>query len=107
MTFRDEVIVQSKTATTDTQLGRSLVWATFATIRANVRAQASNETKENARVTTVTSYEVETRYRPDITTAMRLSWTPYGGSAKQLKIVGLRINPGRPAYMLLDCQEAA
>jgi SPP1 family predicted phage head-tail adaptor len=105
--FDQRVVVQSKTASTDTQLGRSVSWGTFATIWAKVRVTGSSETKENERVTTLTTYEVETIYRSDITTAMRLSWTPFRGSAKELKVVGQRINPARPGCMFLDCQEAA
>lgn len=105
--LRDVVTVQSRTTTTDSQGGRSASWSTFATIRAAVRAGSAGESKENERVTSVTGYEVETRYRSDITTVMRLSWTPYSGSAKSLQIVGVRVKPGRPDYMLIDCEEAA
>lgn len=105
--LRDRVIVASKSTSTDSQLGRSQSWATTATIWAAVRVTGASEVQENNRVTTVTSYEVEARYRADITPAMRLSWTPYGGSAKTLRITGVRVKPGRPDYMLIDCQEAA
>ena len=105
--FRDRVTVESKTTSTDTQLGRSQSWSTTATIWAAVRVTSATEVQENHRVTTVTSYEVATRYRTDITPAMRLSWTPYGGSAKTLRITGVRLQPGRPDSMLIDCQEAA
>lgn len=106
--LRDRVTVQSKTQVTDAQLGRSTSWGTFATIWADVRYAGSSETRENDRVTTVTNYEVEARYRTDITSVMRLSWTPFRGSAKTLRIVGgPRVKPGRPERMLIDCQEAA
>lgn len=105
--MRDRVTVASKTPSTDSQLGRSQSWATTATIWAAVRVTGASEVQENNRVTTVTTYEVATRYRADITPAMRLSWTPYGGSAKTLRITGVRLQQGRPTTMLIDCQEAA
>lgn len=106
--LRDRVTVKSKSTATDTQLGRSSAWTTtLATIWAAVRVTGASEPEENGRVTTVTSYEIEARYRADITTTMRAFWTPYHGSEKTLQITGIRPKPGRPERMLIDCQEAA
>lgn len=105
--LRDRVTVKSKSTVTDTQLGRAVSWGTFDQIWVSVRVTGASEPEENGRVTSVTNYELEARDRQDITTAMQIQYTPYRGSAKTLKITGIRPKPGRPERMLIDCQEAA
>lgn len=98
--LRDRVVVQSKsTAAGPVSL------TTVATVWASVRPLSAGEGLQTEAVRSTVQYEVEIQYRVDVTATMRLSWTPYGGSAKTLQINGVRIAPGRPQRLLLDCAE--
>ena len=76
------------------------VWA--AVVAAN--ATESLELREAIGSTAV--YTVTTYYRADVTPKMRLSWTPYKGSAKTLEIRGVQPTPDR-AFLTMTCSEGA
>lgn len=100
--------VQSKTTSTDTQLGRSVTWSTYATIWGSVRAVSAGEQQQTEAITAKVRYEVESHYRTDILPTMRLQWTPFrASSARTLQINGVRIAPGRPERIVMDCEEVA
>lgn len=103
----DEVVVQQNTTSADTQGGRSSSWGTLATVWANVRAARANEQQQAQAMGSHVEYAVTIRYRQDVTPAMRLSWTPYGGSAKTLQIHGVYPIDGRREFLLLTCGEVA
>lgn len=103
--MRERLTVQSKTTVADTQLGRSSSWATLTTIWAAVRPLSAGESLQTDAVTAKVRYEVETHYRTDITTVMRLSWTPFRASARTLQINGIRLASGRPDRIVMDCEE--
>ena len=105
--LRDRVAILQDTKSADTQGGRSASPSTLATVWANVRALNAGERLQAQAIGSNVAYEVEVQYRTDITPQMRLSWTPYLGSAKTLQIVGHRMKPGRPERLLLDCAEVA
>ncbi len=98
--MRDRITIQSKS----TGAG-AVSWSTVATVFAYVRALSAGEGLQTEAVRSTVQYEVAIRYRADVTATMRVSWTPYAGSAKTLQILGVRISPGRPDYLLLDCAE--
>lgn len=105
--MRDRVTIQQKTTTTDTQLGRSVSWGTLATVWANVRPwpRAGGETIRAQAITAQMDYEVEIRYRADVTPTMRVLWTPYDGSQKTLEIFEATPKDGRRERLLLQCSE--
>lgn len=101
----DRVVIQSKTPTPDSQGGRSVSWGTFATVWAHVRAARASEQEQAQAVGSHVDHAVTIRYRADVTPSMRLSWTPYTGSAKTLQINGVHPIDGRREFILLTCQE--
>jgi SPP1 family predicted phage head-tail adaptor len=104
--MRERVAIQSYTATGNGQGGDTKAWATFATVFASVKPMSGSglEQFQTAAVRSIVSYEVEIRYRTDVTPLMRLQWTPFNGSAKNLEIGQVRI-AGRDRLQLI-CQEA-
>lgn len=100
--MRDRVTVQQRS----TGVG-AVTWSTLATIWAAVAARSAAEGQQTEAIRSTVNYDVEIQYRTDVTPAHRLSWTPYRGSAKTLQILGVRLVPGRPERMLLDCAEVA
>jgi SPP1 family predicted phage head-tail adaptor len=105
--LRDRVVIQSKTPSSDTQGGRAVSWGTLATVWARVQALTAAEQMAAQAVSSRVRYEVEIQYRTDVTPAMRLSWTPYLGSAKTVEILGVRVKDGKPERLVLDCGEVA
>lgn len=100
--LRERVTVQQKS----TGAG-AVTWSTLATVWALVSPQSAGESQQTEAVRSLVSYWVEVMWRTDITPSMRLSWTPYGGSAKTLQINGVRMKPGQNQRLLLDCTEVA
>ena len=104
--MRDRVTIQQNTPSTNSQGGRTASWSTLATVWALVAAVAGGgEGLQAEAVTASLRYDVTIRYRADVTPKMRLSWTPYGGSAKTLQIVN--VAPMGRDRLLLTCTETA
>lgn len=101
------VVIQQKTTTTDSQLGRSVTWSALATVWAEVLPLSGGEQLQARAVGSQVQYLVEIQERRDVTPSMRLSWTPYGGSAITLQILSVRPKAGQPFRLLLDCGEVA
>lgn len=99
------VIQQASAAATQ---ARAKTYDTLATVWAAVRpGQAGSETVRAGAVGASIGYEVEIQYRADVEPKMRLSWTPYGGSAKSLEIHGVNRKDGANRRLILTCSEAA
>lgn len=101
----ERVAIVQDTKTPDTQGGRSASPTTLATVFASVRPLNGREQMQAEAIGSHVAYEVTIRHRGDVTPQMRLTWTPYGGSAKTLQIVAVR-QPERDR-LLLDCAEVA
>jgi SPP1 family predicted phage head-tail adaptor len=101
----DRVAIQQNTTTPDSQGGRSSSWGTLATVWASVRAARATELLQAQAIESQVDYAVTMRYRQDVVPAMRLSWTPYGGSAKTLQIHGIHPVDGRRDFIVLLCGE--
>lgn len=100
--LNDRVTIEQPSVTSDQ--ARTKTWATLATVWAAIRASSGGEQIESAAVISSVSYEVEIRYRADVTPSMRVSWTPYlAAAAKTLQILGVRMT-GRDR-LILDCAE--
>lgn len=101
----DRIVIQSNTTTPDTRGGRSSSWGTFATVWAHVRAARASEQQQAQAVGSHIDYAITIRYRADITPSMRVSWTPYEGSARTLQINGVHPVDGQREFLLLTCSE--
>jgi SPP1 family predicted phage head-tail adaptor len=104
--LRDRVTIQSKTTVADGQGGRTTTWGTLDTVWARVSPVRTAERLQAAAIGALQAYQVTIRSRSDVTTAMRLSWTPFrAGSAKTLEIHGVTPLDGGRSFLLLDCAE--
>lgn len=101
----ERVAILKDTKSSDTQGGRSAAESTLATVWASVRPLSAREQMQAQAIGSNVSYEVKIRLRDDVTPQMRLTWTPYLGSAKTLQVMGVRY-PERD-HLLLDCAEVA
>ena len=105
--LRERVVIQQNTTTTDTQGGRASAWGTLATVwAAVVPMRASEALVLREAMGSQGAYDVTMRYRTDVTPKMRLSWTPYNGSAKTLEIHGVQPSPDA-SMLMLSCAELA
>lgn len=102
--LRDRVTIQQKSTTADGQGGRAVTWATLATVSATVKPVQMSERLQAAAIGSSLTYTVTIRYRPDVTPAMRLTWTPYRSSTtKTLEIHG--VQPQNRDGLVLECSE--
>jgi SPP1 family predicted phage head-tail adaptor len=106
----EQVTIQSRTASTDTQGGQSVTWGTLATVWASVTPWQTqpDETIRAGAVTAGSHYRVTLHYRGDVSPSMRVQWQPYqSASTRTLEIQGVSPSDGRRQYLVLDCVEAA
>lgn len=105
--LRDRVTIEQNTPSTNTQGGRTASWGTLATVWASVvPARAGEALQLREFIGSTAAYVVTIRNRGDVTPKMRVSWTPYGGSAKTLEIHGVQPAAKRD-YLTLTCAEMA
>lgn len=104
--LRERVTIQQQTTVADTQGGRAVTWDTLATVWARVESLSAREQLQAQSLGSRLAYRATIRQRGDVTPTMRLSWTPYGGSAKTLEIHGVTQSERRD-YVTLDCGEVA
>lgn len=116
--LREWVTVTKRSETTDTQGGRSNTWVDLVTGNATVltklpaRVQPADP-KERLQAQSIGAqhdYLVTMRYRRDITSTMRVNWTPWAPSsqtatAKTLEIHGVQPHRGLRDYVELSCGE--
>lgn len=108
----DRVVIATRSASADTQGGRAVTWvdllsgtaSAWTKLWAKVEPVSTAETLPPSTAITATQrYRVTVNYRPAITAAMRVLWTPYRGSQKTLEIHGVRLVTR--ACLELDCAE--
>lgn len=100
--------IQQPTYASSTQSGRGVAsWSTLATVWGLVRALGAEESSPVGSVTAVQSYEMEIRHRADVTPAMRVQWTPYGGSARTFEIHGVTFGARLDDRVILRVSEVA
>lgn len=105
--LRDRVTIQQPSETPDGQGGRAVTWGTLTTVWAAIRPwpRAGGEHMQANAVGAHQEYEVEVRYLASLTPQMRVTWTPYGGTAKTLQITEVLPKDGKRERMLLQCGE--
>ena len=104
--LRERLTIQQNTPSTTSQGGRSASWGTLATVWGAVRPVAGDEVLQAASIGSQMPFEMEIRYRADVTAKMRVQWTPYSASAaRTFEIHGVRQNPGRPERLILQVGE--
>jgi len=82
----ERLLVQQKSTTTDSQLGRAVAWVTLDSVPAERLEETGGESVSAARVGADTSYRFRIRARADITPKMRALWVPAwpSGSARRV-----------------------
>lgn len=104
--LRERVTIQQQATVADSQGGRAVTWGALATVWARVEPLSAREQLQAQSLGSRVAYRVTLRQRGDVTPAMRLSWTPFGGSAKTLEIHGV-LQGERHDFVTLDCGEVA
>lgn len=98
----------------DGQGGRTVTWVDcFTGTVALTRLAASvmpvrslGERLQAAAINATVTYQVTIRYRPDVTTKMRVQWRKYRAvSTTLLDIFGVSAEDGGRAFLVLDCTE--
>jgi SPP1 family predicted phage head-tail adaptor len=103
-TLDQRVVIQTPTTAASTQSGAGAVtFSTLATVWASVRALSAEERLEAGAVSSLVTYEIEMRYRADVTPGMRVQWTPYSGTAKTFEVHGIRVGGRVMANLVLEC----
>jgi SPP1 family predicted phage head-tail adaptor len=106
----ERLTVQTRTATTDTQGGRSVAWSTLATVWAALESFTAAERLQAQAIGSQQGLRFRVRRRLDVTPSMRVSWTPTfppNASARTLEIHGVApVDDGR-TWMRLECGEVS
>ena len=103
--LKERIIIQQLDVTPDGRGGRTKAWSTYSTVSASVRPTRTGENIEAQRVTQQIGYEVTVRYNAGLKPEMRVLWTPYGGSQKELSIRSIVNFDMKKKRHVLICQE--
>lgn len=101
--LRESVVIESPVEQTNSYGESTLTWAPLTRRRAAIRGLRTDELMRAQGPYTVATHEVEFRYVPELTTAMRLVWssrTP----ARVLDIVSVTEQDNRTSHRLV-CKE--
>jgi SPP1 family predicted phage head-tail adaptor len=103
-TLDQRLTIQTPTYASSTQSSQGVAsWSTLATVWGSVTALGGSEALQAGSVTSGVTYEVEMRYRADVTPKMRLQWTPYSGSAKTLEVLAVQVGTRTVDRLVLQC----
>jgi SPP1 family predicted phage head-tail adaptor len=86
--------------TSDAQGGTTQSWWTLATVWAQVKALSATERVSLGGIAATADYIGKIYYRQDVKPTMRVSWTPYLGSARTLEIHGVEPDRTDPRRLL-------
>lgn len=104
--MRERLAVQTSAPVSDGQGGRTLTWSTLDTVwAALVDTQALMSLQAQA-LTPQSDLRFRVRVRSDVTTQMRVLWTPTwpaGAAAQTLEIQGIPLEGDGRDFMFLDC----
>lgn len=96
--------IQTPTYASSTQSGQGVPsWSTLATVWGSVKAMSGTEMLAASAVTSQVSYELEIRYRSDVTPKLRVQWTPYTGSSKTFEIHAVQVGDRTSDRLFLQC----
>lgn len=98
--LRESVTIQSPTETQNSFGEQAIQWSDFATRRASVRGLRTDELMSAQGLYNVATHEVEMRYVPGLTPAMRLIWTSRTPS-RTLDIVSVTEGGNRESHSLV------
>ncbi len=73
------------------------------TVWAAVKAMSGSEVLAAGSIGSQVTYEVEMRFRPDVTPKYRIQWTPYRGVAKRLEVHVVQVGDRADGSMTLLC----
>lgn len=104
--LRNRVVLQSVSYSASTQSSQGVAsFSTLATVWAAVRPLGGSEGLQGPSITSVLQYEIEMRFRTDVTPRMRVLYTPYSGSAKTLEVLAVAVHPRSSDRVVLTCGE--
>lgn len=98
--LRHRLTIQAQSRTPNGSGGFTMTWADGTTVWANVRPSGADEAVQGNEARPRATFEVDCRYRTDITTAKRLKW-----GTRILKVVGTENPDGKRRDMLVRCVE--
>lgn len=109
--MRERLRILTRTATSDGQGGRSVVWSTLDTVPAELVPQRANERLQVQNIQAQVDTRFRIRTRGDVMPTMRAEWRPSwqaSGTPKTLEIHGVLPDPDAPsAFLWLECGEVA
>lgn len=73
------------------------------TVWASVKALGGSELLAAQSITSEVQYEIEMRFRPEVTPKYRLSWTPFSGTAKTFEVHAVQVGQRQNGGMVLLC----
>lgn len=103
--LRERVTIEQYSTASDGAGGKTKTWTVKGTVWANVTPKRAGEREVSDRLSTSVEYEVSVRYDATITPQMRVKWTPYQGSEKELTIKSVVNFDQKRKYMVLICEE--
>ena len=109
--MRERLAILQRTATTDTQGGRAVVWSTLDSVAAELLPLQTTERLQAQAIQAQVDSRFRIRTRGDVTPDMRAQWRPSWlalATPKTLEIHGVLPDPEAPsAFLLLECAEVA
>jgi SPP1 family predicted phage head-tail adaptor len=108
--MRERLVVQTPTSTDDGRGGRVTTWRTLDTVPAEMIPVKAWETLQAAALKIGRAYRFRIRVRADVTTTMRVLWTPSwppGAVRQVLEISGVVPDDDGRTYMFLECAQTS
>ena len=115
--FREWVSILKRSASADTSGGRTVSWVDLLTDSATTLTRfpaavtplvAAERLQATTAIGADLAYQVELRYRADVTPQMRVQWTPHQAtSAKTLEVRTVQAKVGLRDALVLVCSEVA
>lgn len=106
--MRERLVLLTPVATDDGQGGRSVTFQTLATVPAEMAPLSASERIQAAQLNPNTLYRFRIRVRPDVTTVLRLLWTPTwppGAVRKTLQVIGVLPDSDGRQWQRIDAVE--
>lgn len=98
--LREPISIIAEQRTEDDLGGQVVAWATQFDSWANVAPVRGAEKMEAQQVQSTQTYRITIRYRPNVTTAMRVNW-----SGKTMNILAVNNPDQRRKYLEMICEE--
>jgi SPP1 family predicted phage head-tail adaptor len=105
-TLDQPLTILNVTYASSTQSGQGVASFTVGDqVWGSVRSMSSDEVLRAQSIGSQTNYEIEIRFRTDVTPKMRLRWTPFTGTSRTFEIHGIQLGDRRADRLVLRCGE--